>query len=82
VLRDFPRLSIERLPPYAPELNPVEQLWNHIKYGELANFTTTDAWVLDDVVTEILIEAKFDPGRLGSFYAGTPLTLPGRTRIT
>jgi transposase len=82
VLRDYPRLSIEWLPPYAPELNPVEQLWNHIKYGKLANFTTTDAWALDDVVTELLIEAKFEPARLGSFYAGTPLRLTDRTRIT
>ena len=28
------------LPAYAPELNPVEQVWNHTK-GHLANFTTT-----------------------------------------
>jgi len=82
VLQNYPRLSVEWLPPYAPELNPVEQLWNHIKYNELANFTTTDAWALDEDVTEVLIEAKLNQGRLGSFYAGTPLRLPDRTRIT
>lgn len=38
VLRDFPRLSLERLPPYAPDLNPVEWLWSYLKYGEMANF--------------------------------------------
>ena len=26
------------LPAYAPELNPVEMVWNHTKYGDLANF--------------------------------------------
>lgn len=25
-------------PPYAPELNPTEQLWTYLKYGRLANF--------------------------------------------
>jgi putative transposase len=30
LLRDSPRLTIEELPPYAAELNSVEQVWNHI----------------------------------------------------
>jgi hypothetical protein len=30
-------LSVERLPGYAPELNPVETLWGNIKGRELAN---------------------------------------------
>ena len=28
---------MERLPAYAPELNPVEALWAWLKYGRLAN---------------------------------------------
>lgn len=35
-LARHPRLMIERLPAYAPELNPYEQVWNHFKC-ELAN---------------------------------------------
>jgi transposase len=31
-------IQIERLPAYAPELNPVEYLWAHWKQHELANF--------------------------------------------
>lgn len=31
-------LTVERLPAYAPELNPVELLWANLKTGELANF--------------------------------------------
>lgn len=30
-------LTVERLPGYAPELNPVEQLWGNVKTRELAN---------------------------------------------
>jgi hypothetical protein len=32
-------LTVERLPAYAPELNPVEGLWANLKGGELANGT-------------------------------------------
>jgi transposase len=80
VLADYPRLAVEWLPPYAPELNPVEHLWNHIKYGQLANFTTDDVEALDEAVTDLLCNAKFDPERLRSCYAATPLALPDRTR--
>jgi transposase len=31
------RLHLERLPAYAPELNPGEGLWAHLKGGELRN---------------------------------------------
>lgn len=31
------RLQLERLPAYAPELNPVEYLWGHWKQHELPN---------------------------------------------
>ena len=31
-------LTVERLPAYAPELNPVEYLWANLKGVELANF--------------------------------------------
>jgi transposase len=30
-------LVVERLPAYAPELNPVEKLWANLKGAELAN---------------------------------------------
>ena len=31
-------LTVERLPAYAPELNPAEYLWANLKGAELANF--------------------------------------------
>jgi len=39
----FPhRFQVEWLPPYAPELNPVEQVWTRTKYGRLANYIPED----------------------------------------
>ena len=41
VLKEFPkggaaaRVQLEQLPCYAPELNPDEAIWNHLKYVEL-----------------------------------------------
>lgn len=35
-------LTVERLPAYAPELNPVELVWGHIKQRELANVCVAD----------------------------------------
>lgn len=32
------RLSITYLPPYSPELNPVERVWAYVKRHHLANF--------------------------------------------
>jgi transposase len=31
------RVHLERLPAYAPELNPVELIWGHLKHVELRN---------------------------------------------
>ncbi len=39
-------LTVERLPGYAPELNPVEQIWGNIKTCELANLCPVDILAL------------------------------------
>lgn len=35
-------LTVERLPGYAPDLNPVETLWGNVKGQELANRCSID----------------------------------------
>jgi transposase len=35
-------IEVVWLPAYAPELNPVEMVWNHTKYGDLANYIPAD----------------------------------------
>ena len=42
--------QFEWLPAYAPELNPVEQCWNHTKYADLPNFIPGDLDHLYDIV--------------------------------
>jgi hypothetical protein len=36
------RVRVELLPPYAPELNPVELVWGHTKRNPLANYAPPD----------------------------------------
>ena len=38
----------ERLPPYAPELNPVEHVWTTAKWGRMANAPPANADPLSD----------------------------------
>ena len=64
VQEDYPRLSLERLPPYAPELNPVEFLWNHLKYGVLANFAPDTVLQLDAVLQKHLTQVTQLRGRI------------------
>lgn len=44
--RRHPRLHTELLPPYAPELNPVERVWSYLKLNPLANHAAAGAFDL------------------------------------
>lgn len=48
------RLMVEPLPAYAPELNPVEYLWGHLKEHELGNLIVREAWQLSHQATAAL----------------------------
>ena len=37
IASDFENLSIIKLPPYSPELNPIEQVWSWLRQHHLAN---------------------------------------------
>ena len=37
IAAEFDNLSIMKLPPYSPELNPVEQVWQWLRQNKLAN---------------------------------------------
>jgi transposase len=39
-------IVIERLPAYAPELNPAEYIWAHLKQHEIGNLLVKEAWQL------------------------------------
>jgi transposase len=42
------RILVERLPAYAPELNPVEYLWAYLKHHALPNVCPKDLWQLGE----------------------------------
>jgi hypothetical protein len=71
-------LQVERLPAYAPELNPVEYLWANLKGAELANFAgDTVAEVTDQAQQGIRRICDSDSLALG-FLAHTGLTLDNK----
>jgi transposase len=56
VLEQFPRLSLEQLPAYCPDLNPIEWFWSWIKYCELANFCPRDLRHLTSELAKTLLQ--------------------------
>jgi len=77
LLRDLygPRIHIEDLPAYAPELNPVEYCWSHTKYGEMANFIPHDVEHLADEVARSLLAKHQRPALLRAFFQHARLDL-------
>jgi len=73
VLADFPRLSLERLPPYAPDLNPIEYLWSHLKYSRMANFVPDDVFQLDTVLNNHLRDTRRSASHLLGFLKASGL---------
>ena len=63
------RVRAERLPPYAPELNPVEYLWAHLKSHEIANLITTQAWELSFEATTALRKMRRRPSILAACFS-------------
>ena len=80
-LRRSRRLRLEMLPPYAPELNPVEQVWGWLKFGQLSNFVPDGLADLDDEVIDRLVELKFDPGLLRNLWEASDLPFPKIRRV-
>ena len=74
--RRYPeRLAIEWLPAYAPELNPTEQVWNHTKYGDLANSTPEDMDQVADVVMLSITAQHHDNDLIRSYFKYAQLEL-------
>ena len=69
------QLEIEWLPSYAPELNPTEQVWNHTKYGDLANFIPDDLEHLADAVIVSLKAQHHDNNLIRGYFSHAQLVL-------
>lgn len=68
-------LHVEWLPPYAPDLNPVEAIWGHAKYCDLANFVPDDIDHLYDAVIESVGDLEWDERLKHSFFQTAQLSL-------
>ena len=76
LLDRFPRrLQIEWLPPYAPQLDPVEQVWVQAKYRDLANFLPQDVADLRQAVHQSLRQTRTQQSLLRSFFKHAQLRL-------
>lgn len=67
--------DVEWLPGYAPELNPVEQAWNHTKHAELPNFIPKHVDHLERKVTTTMKKNSKNQKLLRSFFKYCKLTL-------
>jgi len=65
----------EWLPSYAPDLNPTEQVWNHGKYSDLANFIPDSIEHLEAEVTNSFAGQRENSELLQSFFAHAGLKL-------
>ena len=62
------RVEVEQLPAYAPELNPVEYMWGHLKTHEIANLVATRAWELSFEATAALRRMRRRPSIISACY--------------
>jgi DDE superfamily endonuclease len=68
-------LHVEWLPPYAPDLNPVEAIWGHAKCCSLANFVPDDIAHLRDAVIESVGDLDLNERLKHSFFQTAQLPL-------
>ena len=70
------RLSLERLPPFAPMRDPVEWLWSRLKWERLSNFAPHDVQELDRRVIAELASKRDDQSFLRNLFHASALPLP------
>lgn len=68
-------LCVEWLPPYAPDLDPVEAVWNHTKCVDLVNFVPDDLEELYDAVIDSLDKQARNPSLKRSYFEFAGLKL-------
>lgn len=69
------RVRIEWLPAYAPELNPVEQIWGHTKHSDLANYVPDNILRLGRSVAKSLRKKRSNQPLLKSFFQHAKLRI-------
>jgi putative transposase len=67
-------LRVIRLPAYAPDLNPVEAVWSHLKRG-IGNLAVRGVGHLQTIIKNRLKSIQYRTDLLDGFLAHTGLTL-------
>ena len=68
-------LVVERLPPYAPDLNPVEQIWGNLKSSDLANLCLDTIGEAEEIVDQGLCRIGNETRLAFAFLRHCGLTL-------
>ena len=68
-------ISLEFLPAYAPELNPVEALWSWVKGSQMANWTAGTIRTVRERLWRASARARRRPHLLWGFLAKAGLSL-------
>jgi transposase len=71
------RVWVERLPGYAPELNPIEYLWGYAKGNDLANFAPKELWELSRAARKAFARVRKVKRCLRAFWIQSDLNLEG-----
>ena len=66
-------ISTAYLPPYAPELNPVEYIWGYWKQHELPNVCPKDYWQLSEAARRTLHRMRRRPRLITAFWKQSSL---------
>ena len=74
-LAEATNIHTELLPPYAPELNPVEYVWGYLKNNPLANFAAYEVDALADFTRHNGRSIQNRRSLLRSFIKHSPLFL-------
>jgi transposase len=75
VCQAHPRLHLEEFPPYTPDLNPAEQVWNDFK-GHLANSLLQDTRDLRRRLSANSQRVRSSQAKLCSFILSCQLPSP------
>jgi hypothetical protein len=70
-----PWLRVYQLPAYAPELNPAEAVWSHLKRS-LANLAAGTITQMAHLTKTRLKSMQYAPGLIDGYLAGTGLSPP------
>jgi transposase len=74
-LAEHPEIATERLPAYAPEMNPDELVWAWTKYGRLGNQAAAHTdWLRDYIINEMTY-LRAHPELLDAFIEKTGLPI-------